>query len=203
MDDVFEGPGFIRRVRRLADLSQRDLAASLGVSPATVGRLESGKAKLDAGTFATILGLAGLRLAVLDEVGREVRPVPPDTLVDNGGRRFPSHLDARPPGDQPPLDRGIDPRKGKPPATGWFDGRTQRDLRRARKGVPDDHPTVGGELEKRRVERAERLERARRAGRAAPLPECECLDECFEALCLADCPCQCEPARVSWMDRTE
>ena len=31
--------GMVRRVRRIADLSQRQLAAAVGVSPSTVGRL--------------------------------------------------------------------------------------------------------------------------------------------------------------------
>ena len=40
-------------------------------------------------------GLAGLRLALLDDGGREVAAMSADAVRDMGGRRFPAHLDTR------------------------------------------------------------------------------------------------------------
>lgn len=113
MDDPFDVAGYVRRVRRLADLSQRELAALLGVSRAAVGRMETGEAGVDAETLSQMLGLAGLRLCVVDESGDAVPPVPRDVLRDHAGRHFPSHLDVLPPHDLP-THRGANPGKASP-----------------------------------------------------------------------------------------
>ncbi|WP_147062273.1 helix-turn-helix domain-containing protein [Terrabacter aerolatus] len=189
--EVFDGARYIVRARRLADLSQRELADEIGVARATIGRLESGAAKVDTTTLSVILARAGLRLAVLDHAGLEVGPIPVDVLRDRADRRFPGHLDVRPPHDAP-SDR-VHPRRGTPEARGWFEQRPSRADRRDRGGVPVDHPTVSGLREEREVAywRGVAAAEARRA--ADPEPECSCFDGCFERTCLPDCPCQCEP----------
>ena len=190
--EIFDGARFIVRARRLADLSQRELAEELGLSRATIGRLESGASRVDAATLSVILGRAGLRLAVVDGQGLEVEPVPTDVLRDNAGRRFPGHLDVRPPHDAP-SDR-VYPRRGAKEARGWFEQRPSRASRRGRGGViPADHPTVSGLREDRRAAywRGVAASEARRV--SAPEPECACFDDCFERACLTECPCQCEP----------
>jgi HTH-type transcriptional regulator/antitoxin HipB len=137
--------------------------------------------------------LAGLRLAVLDAAGREVTPVPVDTVRDNQGRRFPAHLDVAPP-DEVPYERWAFPRYDRPDAQGWFQHRTARDQRAEdapRRERPIDHPR-GHELALRR-----RLMRGRQPRvDAPPSPDlvCDCIDDCFEELCVAECPCQCEAA---------
>jgi transcriptional regulator with XRE-family HTH domain len=140
--EVFDGARFIVRARRLADLSQRELAEDTGLSRATIGRLESGASRVDAATLSVILARAGLRLAVLDRAGHEVEPVPLDVLRDRADRRFPGHLDVRPPHDAP-SDR-VHPRRGAPEPRGWFEQRPSRAARRGRSGVPVDHPTISG-----------------------------------------------------------
>ena len=85
--------GLVRRARRLADLSQRDLAAAIGISPARVARIETG-GSVDVSTFAHILALAGLSIAILDESGAEVAAMPREAPRDRSGRRLPAHLDA-------------------------------------------------------------------------------------------------------------
>ena len=193
---AFDAPGFVARARREADLSQRDLAEVIGLSRATIGRLETGATRVGVDLLQTILTLAGLRLAVIDQNGAEVHPVPGDVLRDNAGRRFPSHLDVRPPEDQPAY-RGANPRPGKPPATGWYHLRRERAVLRRRRGRQTDHPTVSGER-RRKADAREAGAAAARARLLAELaPECSCLDECFELACLSDCPCQCEPPRLS------
>src|SRR6478736_1008416 len=80
------------RVRRLADLSQRELAAKVMLSPASVARVESGAGLPSLTTLCRIVEVAGLRLAVLDAQGNEALPVSEDAVRDNQGRRFPAHL---------------------------------------------------------------------------------------------------------------
>ena len=199
--DEFDASRYAARARRVADLSQRELADLLGLSRATVGRIESGAQRVDTVTMAAILSCAGLRLAVLDLDGNEVQPIPVDVLRDHAGRRLPSHLDARPPVDEP-ADRGIDPRRGGPPALAWFEHRDRRRRRRARAGTPTDHPTVSGIRQEKAAARRRALEAAAAWQATHPAPECACLDDCFERACLPQCACQCEPERSIWERRT-
>lgn len=89
---VLDVSGFVRRVRRLADLSQRELAEAVGLPQSTIARIENGRA-VDAVAFATILAAAGLRLAVVDATGTEVPPMASEVYRDSAGRRQPAHLD--------------------------------------------------------------------------------------------------------------
>ncbi|WP_020145831.1 helix-turn-helix domain-containing protein [Terracoccus sp. 273MFTsu3.1] len=183
---------YVVRVRRLADLSQRDLAALVGVSASTIGRYETNVAVPPFRLFEEILTMAGLRLAVVDGDGNEVFPVPVDTVRDNQGRRFPAHLDVAPP-DEVPFERWAFPRYDRPEARGWFRHRAARDeLAEAapRRGRPADHPTEPALALRRRLMRG----RQPRVD-APPVAdvECDCLDACFEELCTSECPCQCEP----------
>ena len=188
-----EAGRYVVRVRRLADLSQRDLAGRVGLSPSTVSRIESGLIAPTLDLYQRMLALAGLRLAVLDAAGREVAPVPVDTVRDNQGRRFPAHLDVAPP-DEVPYERWAFPRYDRPDAQGWFQHRTARDQRGAGDAPlrerPADHPTAN-ELARRR--RLMRGRQPRVDAPPAPEVECECPDACFEEVCVTECPCQCEP----------
>lgn len=53
------GPGLVRRARRAADLSQRDLAARLGVSQSTVARWETGQSSPTLYLVEQMLALSG------------------------------------------------------------------------------------------------------------------------------------------------
>ncbi len=95
--------GLIRRVRRIADLSQRELAARAGVSAATVNRIETGTLVPRLHTLQRLLDSADLRLVVVDPDGRVVAPMRTwQDLTDDAGRRYPAHLDTV-----------IDPRPGE------------------------------------------------------------------------------------------
>ncbi|MGO1315894.1 MAG: helix-turn-helix domain-containing protein, partial [Cellulomonadaceae bacterium] len=138
---TFDASRFIVRARRRADLSQRELASELEVSQSAVARMEQNLRMVRVHDLSRILELAGLRLAVLDQNGAEVRPVPSDAVRDNARRRFPAHLDVLPP-DQVPKHRLFFPRYDRLPATAWFHHRPMRDeLRRATPTSPlPDHP---------------------------------------------------------------
>ena len=91
---AFDLAGAVRRIRRCADCSQRELAVAIGTSKSTIAGAETGAAGLDARLLAAAAHLAGLRLALLDALRRqEVRGMHPDAVRDRGGRRFPAHLD--------------------------------------------------------------------------------------------------------------
>jgi len=96
MGDDFDLCGALRRIRRLADLSQRELAARAAVSASAVGHAEAGTRDLPVASLARAAAVAGLRLALLDGEGREVSAMGPNSVRDHGGRRFPAHLDTVP-----------------------------------------------------------------------------------------------------------
>ncbi|MFU8854002.1 helix-turn-helix domain-containing protein [Micromonospora sp. SL1-18] len=88
----------LRRLRRRADLSQRELAARAGVPQATVARIESGRA-VDPRyrTVERLVLAAGGQVRFgpgpVDESRRQPALVPHDELRDQAGRRYPAHLD--------------------------------------------------------------------------------------------------------------
>ena len=87
--------GLVRRVRRMADISQRELAERCGVSKATIGRIEVG-APIDAQLLFRILAEVDLRVEFVDPDGWQVWPMRPDAVHDRAGRMLPAHLDPRP-----------------------------------------------------------------------------------------------------------
>ena len=86
-----ETAGLIRRVRRLAKLSQRELAHELGVSQSAVAKWETGRTCPTVRMLVRILGVAGLGLAAVRDGGERVRPMKVVAARDAGGRRYPAH----------------------------------------------------------------------------------------------------------------
>ena len=150
-------PGFIMRIRRICDLSQRELAERLGVDQSMVARMESSRRRVDLWRLTEILSLAGLRIAVVDENGTEIAPVPHDVLRDNAERRMPAHLDVRPKSD-PPKSTLVDTHPERATPRAWYHHRTKRDRRRAgrdARSIPDQ-PTSRSIAEAERERRAAR-----------------------------------------------
>ena len=84
----------VRRARRIADLSQRELAQRVGVSASTVSRIEAGSLMPSLEMMSRLVAVAELRIVVVDEQGHLVQAM--EDLADTrdlAGRRFPSHLD--------------------------------------------------------------------------------------------------------------
>jgi transcriptional regulator with XRE-family HTH domain len=193
----------VRRIRRIADLSQRDLARALGISVGAVAQAETGERDLPASVLARAAELAGLRLALVAGDGAEVPGMTADAVRDRVGRHFPAHLDVRY-GDQDWWHGDERYDRVRPWYT--FDrSRSVRDTWRTRTGTPDDHqqPRAGDSPRDRagaraaaaaaaRVARA-RAAREERVRRGLPDPfdsldlTCTCPAACDELL-LADRP---------------
>lgn len=209
----FDTGGYVRRLRRVAGLSQRAMADLTDMTQQTLARVETARQDLRVREFAALVRTAGLRLVLVDGSGAEVAPMQPDTVRDAGGRRFPAHVDVR---------HGDDD---------WWHGphRYTREqptytFSLGRELQAGDHPAPSPEDDLRwRRERREheaRVARARRAqwarvdrtlrqltGDLAPEPEvqdlCTCPPGC-EALLVGDdpagqldphvedCPCRCD-----------
>jgi HTH-type transcriptional regulator/antitoxin HipB len=211
-DDVVEGfdlSSMLRRIRRLCDLSQRELAKHLNVSPAAIGSAEAGTRDLPCRVVARAAEMAGFRLVLLDAAGVEVAGMADAAVRDRGRRRFPAHLDTR------YVDEGWwhDAHHWSRPQSWYtFDlDRARRDARRGDSGPPADHlvSQPGDSPEERRAaRRGKARERAREENQrrleAGELPElqpfpCECPPECDELddwsskpVHAPDCPCGCD-----------
>jgi transcriptional regulator with XRE-family HTH domain len=142
-------PGLVRRARRAADLSQRDLAARLGVSQSTVARWETGAASPALSIVEQMLALGGLRLGLTDDRGESVAPMREDAARDRAGRRFPAHVDPRaatwwvPPGLHLSVEGLIARRRAAQQRIPniRYERSMWRSILRLYGGIPDDHPT--------------------------------------------------------------
>jgi transcriptional regulator with XRE-family HTH domain len=84
----------VRRVRRAADFSQRELAKHAKVSSSAIAQIETGAVTPNLPTLQRILNAANYQLIVVDADGRLVVPLEVWQDVEDGaGRRYPAHLD--------------------------------------------------------------------------------------------------------------
>jgi transcriptional regulator with XRE-family HTH domain len=208
MDDEFDLGGALRRIRRIADLSQRELATASGISVSSLAHAEAGTRQLPVGALARAAAVAGLRLALVDAEGAEIAPMDRNAVRDMGGRFFPAHLDTAHSDERPGR---FAHRYDRPRPWYTFDrDRQARDGRRERQGIPEDHRLPQPDdapLARQAARRAEwwrrrREEWARRlaAGEVVlpPLLECTCPPECDELdeglrpVHADHCPCRCD-----------
>ncbi|MFT4210296.1 MAG: helix-turn-helix domain-containing protein [Microbacterium sp.] len=148
--------GYVRRARRQADLSQRELATAVGVSQSAISRIEQGGA-VEVTTFAQILATAGLRIAVVDPHGQDTSPMPADVFHDRAGRRMPAHLDVHAPPELPTIRMLL--RSADAGRRVWYHRRRDRDLLRQAAAPTPEQLTTG-------VAAAARRRRSRAAGQA-------------------------------------
>ena len=84
----------MRSARRLARLSQREVAQRAGVPRSTIGRIESGETRDPSmGVMQRLLEATGHHLVAVDRLGRPIEMHPHEGAIDRGGRYFPAHLD--------------------------------------------------------------------------------------------------------------
>jgi transcriptional regulator with XRE-family HTH domain len=85
----------VRKLRRVADLSQRELASVTGVSRSVIDRIEAGRVDARVGQLQAIFGVRCWGLVVTDGEGRLVTPLREyqGDLRDGADRRYPAHLD--------------------------------------------------------------------------------------------------------------
>ena len=206
----FATSGALRRARRLADLSQREMAEVVGLPRSTVGAAEAGARDVAVGVLARVVAVAGLRLALLDGDGSEVPPMDGGVVRDMGNRYFPAHLDTR--RSEEGWWHGPERYSRREPWYTFDRDRRWRDVRREREGLPADHrlPEPGDAPDERRAARrraareraVEQFERRQRAGELPPLEPwlCDCPPGCAELedwagppRHTAECPCGCDP----------
>jgi transcriptional regulator with XRE-family HTH domain len=209
--DPFDLSSLLRRIRRTADMSQRELAEAAQMSAAAVAHAEAGSRDLPVAALVRAAEVAGLHLALLDADGREVRGMHPDAVRDRGGRHFPAHLDTVLSEER---SSRWEHQPNRPQPTYTFDRRRPWDDPAARTtGRPDDHrlPQPGDSPAEQRAAaqaaaRARRQEeRARRiaAGEIGPVENwtCTCPPLCDELddregppVHAPNCPCGCDVA---------
>ncbi|MCU1668010.1 MAG: transcriptional regulator, family [Blastococcus sp.] len=207
---AFDLPAALRRIRRVADASQRELAARAGTSKSTIAAAESGVRGLDVCVLARAAEAAGLRLALLDAKGHEAVGMNGDAVRDMSGRRFPAHLDTRYSDER--WWHGRERYSRRQPWYTFDRHREGRDATRRRKGTPDDHqlPQHGDSPAARAAARRQRYwdeqaaERERRfaAGELARIDvgfRCDCPAACEELddwsgrpVHAEECPCGCD-----------
>ena len=131
-------------------MSQRGLAALIGVSQSVVARWETGRTSPRVSALQQLMRLAGLGSTVHDlESGEEVEPMRDDGVRDRGGRRYPAHVDLKVYGWYVP--RGLDctadagrwlrrSRRELDPGIRYTTSRYWRRLLRRVYGTPIDHP---------------------------------------------------------------
>ena len=168
----FDGgiPGMVRRVRRILDVSQRGLAALIGVSQSVVARWETGSTSPRSSVMADLLRRARLHVAVTDDEGQEVGPMRDDGARQVHGSRFPAHVDLRVTGWWRPADVESTmieyfqwqrrSREAGNPSVRYRRNRWRRRLERDLWGTPDDHPSIeqcAAEAEALEAERSQRL----------------------------------------------
>ncbi|WP_037366112.1 helix-turn-helix domain-containing protein [Nakamurella lactea] len=130
--------GLVRRARRLADVSQRELAERAGVGKSSVARAERGREPISLTTFVRLISATGLTLALSDQHGDPVAPMRSDAITDRGGRYYPAHLD---PESTSISQRVAGLERARPIPRLSFHRRDVRDRRRARRQeLPADHP---------------------------------------------------------------
>jgi HTH-type transcriptional regulator/antitoxin HipB len=207
---AFDLPAALRRIRRVADASQRELADRAGTSKSAVAAAESGVRGLDVRVFARLAAAAGLRLALLDADGHEAIGMNGDAVRDMGGRRFPAHLDTR--YSDEGWWHGRERYSRRQPWYTFDRHREGRDARRRRAGTPDDHqlpqhgdsPAARAAARRQRYWDAQAAERDRRflAGELAHIDvgfRCDCPAACEELddysgkpVHAEDCTCGCD-----------
>lgn len=150
----FDGgiPGMVRRVRRILDVSQRGLAALIGVSQSVVARWETGRTSPRASVMADLLRRARLTVTIHDDDDQEVRPMRDDGARRVNGSRFPAHVDLRVHGWWVPGDVHSTmiefyqwqrrSREQREPMVGYRRRRWVREIERDIWGTPDDHPSL-------------------------------------------------------------
>jgi transcriptional regulator with XRE-family HTH domain len=161
----------LRRIRRRADLSQRELAAALGTAASVIAQAETRRRDLPVSHLLRAAELAGLRVALLDAGGAEVPPMSADPVRDGAGRRFPAHLDTRY-GDEG-WWHGPERYSRRRPTYTFDRNREFRDDRRRRTGVPPEHlqPQPGDPLAERAAERRQAARRRQNERRQRRLEE--------------------------------
>lgn len=196
----FNFADLIRRARRHAELSQREMAHAIGISKSTLARAEVDNGSVSLPVLLAALAVGGIDLIAVDDDG-EAFPLRPDGLRDRGGRKLPAHLQARvaSSSESVPAHWSGSSRRNAP--VRWR-------LRSRHQPMPMlswQHPGPEDVAVVRRHDADERAFRqivaqirredvGRRATLDPPLAPCSCSEDCVRqaTTCPPTCPCGCE-----------
>jgi len=187
----------LRRARRNARLSQREMAAAIGVGKSTIGQAERDGGSVTLPVLLAALAVGGIELVPMcgDD---EVPNMRPDELRDRRGRKLPAHQYAWVASESecvPSWWRGSHARNAP---VRWTRHNTWIDILHLPlyHPGPDDLAIARREDADRRAFQQERLMALRRTREpvAFTVPACTCSDECIAAAraCPPTCPCQCD-----------
>lgn len=196
----FDAAGLLRRARRNAQMSQREMAEAIGVGKSTIAEAERDGGSVTLPILLAALAVGGIELVAMDW-GGEVEVMRPDALRDRRNRKLPAHLDAWVPSEnarapehwKSSRHRNAPVRWALRPPGGWIEH-----LPLHHPGPEDIAMAARADADRRAFERARYEARyGRRRPRSVPPSECECSDECVELSmeCPPRCPCQCDGTR--------
>ncbi len=86
---------YIRTLRSIADLSQRELAERCGLPRQAIATMEVRPDLARVERFDRVVRVAGMHLVIVDADGNLLEPEVELPMRDRGGRHFPAHLDVR------------------------------------------------------------------------------------------------------------
>ncbi len=197
----FDAAGLLRRARRNARMSQRDMARAVGVGKSTIGQAERDHGSVTLPVLLAALAIGGIDLVAVDHDG-EVETMRLDAVRDRRHRKLPAHRHAWVASEDQHLPEGWQGSRRRSAPVRWSLRPSQSELAY----LPPQHPGPEDVAAVRRRDadkrefRIARMAALRRSvpSRIYPLPACTCSDECVQLgmACPPSCPCQREaPAR--------
>jgi transcriptional regulator with XRE-family HTH domain len=143
-DWEFSSGDFVRKLRRVADLSQRELAKVSGVSRSLIAKIESGTFDPKVGQLQLLFDQVGWGVTVTDVNGYLVLPLREfeGNMCDGADRRYPAHLDVI-----------VDPQHGEWWADSFGLARPPETFRRSRAARDDQREQSQYELGRGRYRR--------------------------------------------------
>lgn len=197
----FNAADLIRRARRNAEFSQREMAAVIGVSKSTLARAEVDGGAVSMAVLLAALEVGGIQLIAVDLDGDEAFTMRSDAVRDRGGRKLPAHLQARVAraAESVPEHWIESDRRNAPVRWRLRSARRPPQLLEWQHPGPEDVDILRRRESDERafqqiVARIRGADAMRRANSVPVDIRCTCSAACImrSTICLPTCPCQCE-----------
>jgi transcriptional regulator with XRE-family HTH domain len=179
----FDAAGLLRRARRNARMSQRDMARAVGVGKSTIGQAERDHGSVTLPVLLAALAIGGIDLVAVDHDG-EVETMRLDAVRDRRHRKLPAHRHAWVASEDQHLPEGWQGSRRRSAPVRWSLRPSQSELAY----LPPQHPGPEDVAAVRRRDADKRefriawMAALRRSvpARIYPLPACTCSDECVQ-----------------------